>query len=72
MGATAHALFGAFTTGHTLGHTCLQLGRAAQRIYRTAKLNEDAVTRGFDQPAVMFGNLRVEQFGPYRLEALGE
>src|SRR6516162_4850168 len=53
-----------------LGHAGLQLGCTAQRIYHTAELDEEAVTRCLDEPAVMSGDLRIEQLSLYRLEPL--
>src|SRR5690242_16911882 len=50
--------------GTTLGHTALPFGRATQRINNTAKLNEQPVTGGLDNPAVVLSDLRVYQFGP--------
>jgi hypothetical protein len=50
-------------SGVAFGHPGLDLGRAPQPIDDTTELNEQAVTRRLDQPAVMRGDRRVDQFG---------
>jgi len=57
--------------GHVaLGHAGLQLGRAAQRIHRSAELDEQAVARRLDEPSIVRRDLRIKQLGPDRPEPL--
>jgi len=49
-----------------LGPMRLYLGGAAERIYHTAELDEEAVTHRLDEPAVMRGDRRIDQLGPDR------
>ena len=51
-----------------LGHARLQLGRPPQGIDHTAELNQQAITRRLDQPAIVRGHGRVNQLGADRLE----
>ena len=39
-------------------------------IHNAAELDEEAVTRRLDEPAVTHGDSRLEQLGPYRPEGL--
>ena len=39
-----------------LGRAALHLARTAQRIHHTAELDEEAVTRRLDEPAVTFSD----------------
>ena len=47
----------------------MHLGGAADRIDNREKLREQAVAGGFDDPALMLGDLRVEQLPAMRLQA---
>jgi hypothetical protein len=52
-----------------LDYAGLHLGRAAQRIHHTTELDEQAIPRRLDEPAVMFGDLRIDQLGS---DSIGE
>ena len=54
--------------GVALGHAGLQLSRTVQRIDHAAELDEQAITRRLDEPAMMFSDLRIDQLGPDRRE----
>jgi hypothetical protein len=53
----------------TLGHPSLHLGRAPQGIDHTAELDQQAITRRLDEPAVVRGDRRINQLGTEVLSA---
>ena len=55
--------------GVPLRHSGLHLGRAAQRVDNTGKLDQKPVPGRLDNPAPVLGDLGIEQVGPDRLEA---
>src|SRR5262249_45937223 len=50
--------------GITVGHAGLHLGRAAQRIDDAGKLDQEPVACRLDEPAVVRGDSRIDQFSP--------
>jgi len=53
-----------------VGHAGLHFGRTVQRVDHATELDEEAVARRLDQPAVMCGDRRIDQLGQDRLESL--
>jgi hypothetical protein len=47
-----------------LGHAALYVDRAPHRVDYTRELQQQAIAGGFDDPATIFGNLRVNQLPP--------
>ena len=47
-----------------LRHAALEVNRTAHRIDDATEFDEYAVTNGFDDAAVMLGDLRIEQLAP--------
>jgi len=56
--------------GVALGHAPLPVGRAAQGVDDAGKLDEEPVPGGLDDAAAMLGDLRVDQLGPERFQAV--
>jgi len=53
-----------------LGHARLHLGRAPQGIDHTAELDQQAIARCLDEPAVVRGDRRINQLGADSLQRL--
>jgi hypothetical protein len=56
-------------TGIPLGHRLLHLDRAAHRIDDAGKFHHQAVARGFDNAAVVLGDLWIDRLAAQRFEA---
>jgi hypothetical protein len=56
-------------TSVPLGHPLLHFDRAAHRVDDAGKFDQDAVAGGLDDPAVVLGDLRIEELAAQRLEA---
>ena len=54
----------------TLDHSRLHIGRTTQGIHHAAKLDEQPITRRLNEPAIVRGDRRINQFGADRLERL--
>jgi hypothetical protein len=52
-----------------LGHCALNFASTAHRVDHAGKFRQHAVTGGFDDPAVMLVDLRIDQFAQMRLDA---
>src|SRR5262245_58631723 len=54
--------------GITFGHCSLDLGGTAQSVDDAGELDQQPITGGFDDAAVMFCNFRVDHLGAERLQ----
>jgi hypothetical protein len=66
----AHSKFdaaGARQTVVTVGHVVLPFGRAAQTVYYTGELDEQAIPGRFHYSPMMSGDFRIDDLSPNRL-----
>jgi hypothetical protein len=52
-----------------LSHATLHVDRAAHRIDYAEKFQQQAIARGLDDPAAVFGDLRINQLPPVGLQS---
>ena len=55
-------------SGIAVDHPALNLGGAAHRVDDAGEFRQHAVAGGLDDPAVMLGDLRIDQLAEMRLE----